>query len=198
MPFNTSYAALRAGRYVIVPGAGPYQTLLPRSWGSYVSRLVKVLREGHGDPDIDAQVQLDREAFDRIVTWIDINAPYYPEYASAYGNNRFGRSPLTDAELKKLETLVGSSQVNFTRPELSPCLTQAADVDAAARQQALAIIQLGQQRLAQRPRADMPGFHLVDPKEVRQQAKYDQLQQSEAESRAAIRQGGKHFDAASQ
>jgi hypothetical protein len=41
-----------------------------------------VLLEGHGKPEIDRRVKLDRESFDRIVTWIDINAPYYPEYAA--------------------------------------------------------------------------------------------------------------------
>jgi hypothetical protein len=37
------------------------------------------------------------------VTWIDINAPYYPTYAGgAYRNNPYGRSPLSDAELNRL------------------------------------------------------------------------------------------------
>jgi len=91
--FNTSYVELRRKRYVNVVGAGPTTTQPPFSWGSHASRLVKVLLEGHGDAQIDAQVQLSREEFDRIVTWIDINAPYYPEYASAYRENLYGRSP---------------------------------------------------------------------------------------------------------
>ena len=36
-----------------VPGAGPFQTLLPQSWGSHASPLVEVLLHGHGDPAID-------------------------------------------------------------------------------------------------------------------------------------------------
>ncbi|MCH5373365.1 MAG: hypothetical protein JJ992_05275, partial [Planctomycetes bacterium] len=76
--FNTSYVELRSKRYVEVVGAGPFQIQDPLSWGSHASRLTKTLIEGHGDPEIDRQVQLDREGFDRIVTWIDINAPYYP------------------------------------------------------------------------------------------------------------------------
>ncbi len=195
LPFNVSYAELRGKRHVQVPGAGPYQTLMPKSWGSHASPLVQVLLQGHGDPTIDSQVQLDAEGFDRIVSWIDINAPYYPEYASAYGGNRFGRSPLDDGELKAIEQLTGSSDVNFTRPELSPCLAKYSDPADPARLEALRIIQLGKTRLAERPRADMPGFRLVAPNEIAQQAKYDRLQQAETQSRQALIQGKKHFDA---
>jgi hypothetical protein len=194
LPFNTSYIQLRRGKHVNVPGAGPYETLMPKSWGSHASRLTRILLEGHGDAAIDAQVQLDKESFDRIVTWIDINAPYYPEYASAYGQNRFGRSPLSDAELQSLKQLTGSTEVNLTRPELSPCLEKLDADSRTARDKALAIIRLGQQRLAARPRADMPGFRLVAENEVQQQAKYDALQRAEAASRRALQAGGKHYD----
>ena len=196
LPFNISYAALRRGKYVQVPGAGPYQTLPPRSWGSYVSPLAKVLLQGHNDPAVDVHIQLDQESIDRIITWIDINAPYYPEYASAYGNNRFGRSPLSEDELKTLQELLGSCDVNFTRPELSGCLIGATHLPAETRQRALDIIKLGQRRLADRPRADMPEFRLVDPKELQQQAKYDALQHLEALSREAVLMGTKHYEKA--
>ncbi len=196
LPFNMSYAELRGKKYVQVPGAGPYQTLLPKTWGSHASRLTKVLLEGHGDPDIDAQVQLDGEEFDRIVTWIDINAPYYPEYASAYGGNRFGRSPLDDDQLNTLQQLTGSIDVSFTRPELSPCLSKFSDLSDPARLQALQIILAGHTRLAERPRADMPGFRLVAPNEIQQQAKYDALRDAETKSRQALIHGQKRYDAA--
>jgi hypothetical protein len=80
-----------------------------KSWGSHASRLTKVLRDGHGDAEIDAKVKLDPEGFDRLVTWIDINAPYYPDYAGgAYRDNPFGRAPLTERpELKRLSELTG-------------------------------------------------------------------------------------------
>lgn len=41
---------------------------MPYAWGSHASRLVDVIRAEHYD------VELDREGFDRIVTWIDLNA----------------------------------------------------------------------------------------------------------------------------
>ncbi len=200
LPFNTSYASLRRGKYVTVPGAGPYQTLLPKSWGAHASRLTSVLLNGHGDSEIDAQVHLDRESFDRIVTWIDINAPYYPNYASAYGDNRYGRSPLNEAELNRLQQLTGSVDVNLTRPELSPCLAKFADrLDDdpdPIHVEALKIIELGRQRLIARPRADMPGFQLVAENEVQQQGKYDALRAAEAKAREAVVHGAKHYDVA--
>jgi hypothetical protein len=193
LPFNTSYVELRKKKYVNVPGAGPYQTLAPKSWGSHASRLAEILLSGHGDPTIDAHVKLDREGFDRVVTWIDINAPYYPEYASAYRDSRFGRSPLSDAQLAEVQRLTGSDEVNFTRPPWSACLTKFQDGSEPARRAALAILEAGRLNLAARPRADMPGFHLVAETEIRQQAKYDRLRGAEAKSREAIVRGEKYY-----
>ena len=173
--FNTSYVELRKKKYVNVPGAGPFQTLLPKSWGSHVSRLAEVLLKGHGDPAIDAQVHLDKEGFSRIVTWIDINAPYYPEYASVYRDNRYGRSPLDEAQLGEVRRLTGSDEVNFTRPVWSPCLARFQNASDPTRLAALSLIENGRRTLAAGPRADLPGFRLVSETEIRQQAKYDAL-----------------------
>jgi hypothetical protein len=155
--FNTSYVELRRKEYVRVVGAGPYQVQPPMSWGSHASRLARILRDGHGDPQIDRQITLDKESLERVTTWIDINAPYYPEYASAYPNNRFGRAPLNDAQLAQLEQLTGSTDANFTRPEWSGCLRARPALSAENRRRALAIIRAGQQTLARRPRPGMPG-----------------------------------------
>jgi len=193
--FNTSYSELRRKKYVQVPGAGPHQVLQPKSWGSHASKLVEVLLKGHGDEAVDAEVHLDREAFDRIVTWVDINAPYYPEYASNFRDNLYGRSPLDDRQLAELKSLTGSTDVNFTRPDLSPCLARFTDRADPACQRALALIAAGKQLLAERPRADMPGFRLVSPIEIAQQAKYDALQQAEQQARQAAVRGEKRFDA---
>ena len=46
----------------------------PYAHGSHRSRLVALLRKGH------YAVQLDREEFIRLVTWIDSGAPYYGSY----------------------------------------------------------------------------------------------------------------------
>lgn len=57
----------------------------------------------------------------------------------------------TGAELK-------GSQVNFTRPELSPCLAGLTDHNNPKYKEALSIVQAGRQTLQANPRADMPGF----------------------------------------
>ena len=200
--FNTSYAQLRSKGYVKVVGAGPFKTQLPKSWGSHASPLVKVLIEGHQDPKIDDEFELAPEEFDRIVTWIDVNAPYYPEYASAYRGNKYGRSPLNQGQLAEMTKLTGikfedqqfSSHVSFTRPELSPCLAKFTDPADPSRQRALEIIRAGQSSLASRPRADMHGFALVDPIEISQQSKYQARLQTELDMRQSIVSGGKRFE----
>jgi hypothetical protein len=202
LAFNASYHEIRSKGYVKVPGAGPHQTLLPKSWGSHASRLAEVLVGGHQDPRIDEQIDLDPEGFARIVTWIDVNAPYYPDYASAYRENLYGRSPLDPAQLKRLGELTGlnladpkyADQVSFTRPELSPCLARLADKQAPAFQEALAIIRAGRESLARRPRADMPGFQLVSPVEIRQQEKYEARLREEAAMRESIVRGETRHD----
>ena len=106
---------------------GPPAVLPPFAWGSHRSRLVDVVRSGHEN------VQLDQESLDRIVTWIDMNAPYYGSYATDYPENAFGRSPLDNRQIGRLREITGlmlgdnatelhASQISFTRPELSPAL----------------------------------------------------------------------------
>ena len=204
--FNTSYVELRSKRYVQVVGAGPHAVQMPKTWGSHASRLTKYLIEGHGDPEVDRQIHLDREAIDRVLTWIDINAPYYPDYAGgAYRENPYGRAPITDAELKRLKQLAGSEPAaakprraarqslvdwcNFTRPELSRCLASLAGQGTAEYQEALGILRAGQQRLAAQPRPDMPGFRLTDPVEIAQEGKYQSRSVEAARGRSAVIRG---------
>ena len=200
--FCTSYAELRGKKWLNVPGAGPFKTLMPKSWGSHASRFVKVLLDGHGDEEIDGQVKLDEEGFDRIVTWIDINAPYYPSYASAYRNNPNGRSPLDGGQLKRLAELTGaktdgrSTAISFTRPEVSPALAKFKDKNDAGYKEALSIIQAGKRTLDQRPRADMPGFELVEQIEIEQEAKYQARLQAETAMRQAIANGQRLYETA--
>jgi len=192
--FNTSYVELRSKGYVRVVNAGPFTVQPPKSWGSHASRLAEVMLRGHGKPEIDHEVKTTPEDIDRVLTWIDINAPYYPEYASgAYGRNAFGRCPLDNAELARLQQLTDApnlassmTAINFTRPELSPCLSGIADHDDPRYWEALKIIQSGKEKLTHTPRPDMPNFRLTDPTEIAQQRKYDALQKAEADARAAI------------
>ena len=196
--FNTSYFELRKDkRFVNVVGAGPTDVQPPKSWGSHASRLATVVLEGHGDPEIDRQVNLDPESIERILTWIDVNGPYYPEYASAYRDHQFGRSPLDAGQIARLSKLTGvnltdqkfAAHVSFTRPELSPCLAKFKDKSVPEYREALAIIEAGKDLLAQRPRADMPGFKLTSPVEIGQEKKYQARLEEQARQRAAIMAG---------
>jgi len=194
LAFNVSYMELRRKRLVRVVGAGPAEVQPPYSWGSHASKLVAVLRKGHND------VKLDPESLDRIITWIDINAPYYPSYASAYPGNLYGRSPLDGRQLGALSRLTGLPltrqspipQISFTRPELSPCLGRFKNPTDPKRAKALAIIQAGTRMLATRPRMDMPGAKLLGVEATRQR-KYERLARVESEMRKAILDGAKRY-----
>jgi formylglycine-generating enzyme required for sulfatase activity len=66
--FDPSYVALRA--FVRVGGLESDLHLLPpKEFGADTSELIRLLAKGHHN------VQLDAEAWDRLYTWIDLNAP---------------------------------------------------------------------------------------------------------------------------
>jgi len=198
--FNASYNELWRKKYVGAIGAGPSDIQQPFSWGSHTSTLVKVIRQGHYG------VELSEEDFERIVTWIDLNAPYYPRYDCAYPDNLAGRCPLDNDQLKRLTELTGvpfakladhaknsGPQISFDRPQLSPCLTRFDDTGDLAYTEALAIIEAGKSMLERQPRAEMPGFEACMKDRQRQQ-NYATRQQAEMHNRLAIQNGRKLYD----
>ena len=200
--FNKSYVELWSKDLISAVGAGPVKKLEPYSWGSRKSRIVDVIKNGHPKPGIDAQrkskgifldVASDPEAFDRIVTWIDINGPYYPTYYSAYPKNKFGRSPLDDGELKRLKELTGTEplwNISFTRSERSPILKTAKDAKAV-----LDILQAGAERLKEQPRGESCTFQPVDATDIRRAEKYDRLRRHQNAMRSAAIDGTQYYDA---
>ena len=71
-PINRSVSYEILHRYVRRPGAeSDYHLLPPLEYHADTSELVQMLRKGHHG------VQLDAEAWDRLVTWIDLNVPYH-------------------------------------------------------------------------------------------------------------------------
>jgi hypothetical protein len=199
--FNAAYNELWRRKFIHVVGAGPPEIQAASSWCSHASKLVATLRN---NPRCGGE--LTPEEFDRIVTWIDLNAPYYPTFASAHPDNLGGRSPLDDRQLARLEQLTGvplsqlashaanrGPQVAFDRPELSPCLASVPEKTGPKYLEALALIRVGRESLAQRPEADMPGFQASERDQWRDQ-KYLARIQAEARNRAAIREGVKVYD----
>ncbi len=204
LTFNVSYNELWRRKLVGAIGAGPAEFQPAYAWGSHTGALGKTMKRWY------TEGKLTREEFDRVVTWIDINAPYYPTYACAYPGNLSGRCSLTDPELTQLEKLTGVAvrsqashngnqgpQVCFDRPELSPCLQKLKDQNAPAYREALALIQAGARRLAEKPEADADGFVACEIDQWRDR-NYLARREAEQRNRAAIESGRKYYERPSQ
>jgi hypothetical protein len=126
---------------------------------------------------------------------VDLNAPYYPSYASAYPRNSYGRSPLDDGQLGKLKQLgvsTGIIDLSFDRPEMSPGLANLPKGDPRYGE-ALAIIRAGQAAFKRNPNPDLPGFVACEADQQRER-KYELRAEIELHNRAAIREGRKLYD----
>ncbi len=88
--FEPSYLALR--QFVRVGGLESDLHLLPpKEFHADTSELIRILRKGHYN------VQLDAEAWDRLITWIDLNAPSHGTWSEVTripGNQRDRRVSL--------------------------------------------------------------------------------------------------------
>jgi hypothetical protein len=200
--FNAAYTELWRKRAITAIGAGPAEIQQARSWGSHASKLVQVLRNGHND------VRLSPEEFDRLLTWIDINAPYYPTYASAFPDNLTGRCPVDPTGMQRLTELTGvpfndlasfhankGPQISFDRPELSPCLKGLAEGPAAALDEALAIIRQGAALLAATPRGDSTAEGIaMCPTDRGREEFYQARRAVEADVRRALALGTRIYD----
>ncbi len=204
LTFNAAYVELWRKNYITCIGAGPAEVQAPRSWGSHASRIIKELRE----PTVEEhrKLKLTREDMDRLVTWIDLNGVYYNTYASAYPDSMTGRSPLTDDEIARLAALAGvpvphlrlhqhkpGPLVSFDRPEKSPVLARFSGAEDPGYQEVLSMVRAGQARLAERPRADMPGFIPCDADQKRETI-FTRRRGIELRNRAAITEGLKVYD----
>jgi formylglycine-generating enzyme required for sulfatase activity len=78
--FTKSYLALHP--FVRRPGPeSDFHLQKPYEWHADTSELVQMLKKGHHG------VQLDAEAWDRIVTWIDLNVPNHGTWAEHRGGS---------------------------------------------------------------------------------------------------------------
>ena len=185
--FNTAYTSLYQNQKIVAPGAGPTKTMDSKTWGALKSPLGKIVTEGHGDAR-DEKFRLSDEEKEILITWMDLNGPYYPTFACNFRNNIYGRSPLTNEELVRLNALTGANlatdgwnneqrwnfaKVVFERPELSPCLADL-DKNSAEYKEALEIIRSGAKVLNERTRADMVNFQMKDEDDLRRLQKYNQ------------------------
>ena len=107
--FNVSYEMLARGHKVGSRRAGnevswdnPYTKwipsyngfersilqIAPKTWGSPVSKLADMILAGHPDKEGKPRVKLPRADRQRVLTWIDLNVPYYGTADTAYPNNQ--------------------------------------------------------------------------------------------------------------
>ena len=126
--FSVAYAEL--ARYVRRPGIeSDIHMLSPMEFQADTTELVQMLAKGHHG------VKLDQEAWDRLVTWIDLNAPYHGTWAEAVGQKR------TDHQAKRRRELmlryagmeVDEEAVGVAPSKAEPILPPAAPAVAAER-----------------------------------------------------------------
>lgn len=79
--FSRAYVELH--RFVRRPGIeSDLHLLAPMEYHAATTELVQLLRKGHHG------VELNREAWDRLITWIDLNAPYHGTWSEIVGADR--------------------------------------------------------------------------------------------------------------
>jgi len=92
--FTPSYWTLRG--YVRSTNEADVHLLLPYEFSADSSKLIQMLRKGHHN------VKIPTEAWDRLITWIDLSAPFYGTWTENVGERRVDEHNATRAELLKL------------------------------------------------------------------------------------------------
>ncbi len=96
--FSVAYANLQ--RFVRRPGLeSDFHLLTPMDFHVSTTQLHQMLKKGHHG------VQLDRESWDRLVTWIDLNAPYHGSWLTIAGKSRV--APLAQRRREMLKRYAG-------------------------------------------------------------------------------------------
>ena len=198
--FNAAYINLYVNKVVGLIGGGSADIQQPYSWGSHNSRLSQIIEGDHHG------VKLTQKEKEWLYAWMDLNGVYYPVYESAFDNTLSGRSPLTYAEIDCLSELTGvnlrslnthtrtlQAQISFDRPAESPILDGIRN-DKSKYDVALALIELGSERLKNTPRGDIERDLVPCQRHEAMLKKYDERIQNHKEVNNAISSGGKIYD----
>ena len=198
--FNAAYINLYVNKVVGLIGGGPADIQQPYSWGSHNSRLSQIIEGDHHG------VKLTQKEKEWLYAWMDLNGVYYPVYESAFDNTLSGRSPLTYAEIDCLSELTGvnlrslnthtrtlQAQISFDRPAESLILDGIRN-DKSKYDVALALIELGSERLKNTPRGDIERDLVPCQRHEAMLKKYDERIQNHKEVNNAISSGGKIYD----
>lgn len=159
----------------------------PKTWGSPVSKLAEVVLGGHPDETGKARVTLDERSRRRLLSWIDLNVPYYGSSETAYPEKVGCRQILPDnldavlADVAKRRCAECHAQgkvprrewVRITEPEFNPFLIAPLAKTSGGSEKCgravfsskqdpdyqaiLAAFKPVEEMLKARPRMDMPG-----------------------------------------
>jgi hypothetical protein len=121
--FSRSYAELH--RFVRRSGLeSDYHMLVPMEYHPDTTQLVQMLKKGHGNTILDA------EAWDRIITWIDLNAPFHGTWSEIAGAKRVKHMAKRRRELLKLYANMDDNPEAIPEPpqkETEPFIPQPMD-----------------------------------------------------------------------
>jgi hypothetical protein len=111
--FAGSYHALHP--YVRRPGCeSDFDLLAPMDYHVSASELYQLLEKGHHG------VELDHDEWNTLITWIDLNVPYYATWAERYGEERVSEIAGRARELRKKYTGVDDNPEWVPPPAARP------------------------------------------------------------------------------
>jgi len=182
--FNMAFDSLTLGGWVSTFNCNNGQEanilqIEPYAAGSHQSRLIKLIDDGHYG------VALTPDERDRLVTWVDLNGPYYGTYELNWPDRYVGRDALpalgsiqqtlSERNCARCHSAgVGTdTQMNLTHPQWSAVLTSPLPREAGglglcgkgnyagpedpAYQSILSVLTAAAEALRADPRMDMPG-----------------------------------------
>lgn len=198
--FNAAYINLHVNKAVSLIGGGPADIQQAYSWGSHASRLTQIIDNSHFG------AKLTTKEKEWLYAWMDLNGVYYPVYESAFDNTLSGRSPLTYAEIDCLAELTGvnirglnthsrklQAQISFDRPEESPILDGIRN-DKSKYDIAVALIELGAERLKKTPRGDIESKLVPCERHAAMLEKYNVKVADIKASNESIANGEKYYE----
>lgn len=198
--FNAAYVNMHVKKVVTLVGGGPAAIQPAYSWGSYPSKLTKMIEGNH------QKVNLSKKEKEVLYAWMDLNGVYYPVYESAFDSTMAGRSPLNNKEIDELIQLTGvnlwnlnhhgrqmTTQISFDRPEVSPCL-DAIRRDKPKYKRAVELLKTGQKRLKETPRGDIEKDLVPNERNKQQLRHYAERLAEDVQNSCRINTADKRFD----
>jgi len=138
--FSVAYATLH--RYVRRPGIeSPMPLMTPMEFHADTTELVQMLAKGHH------KVTLDGEAWDRLITWIDFNAPYHGRWSTIVGAGAKAKETQRAATRKLYASIDEDHELlpEFAPPKIAPIIPKDWDKKPA------------------QPKITLPNWPLTDP-----------------------------------